>query len=75
MNPRGFHTITLGCKLNQFDSAAIAEALTEIALWCEAHDVPISVAVARPRGSRCRPRRAPSRATPSQAALAPLTDP
>jgi len=23
MNPRGFHTITLGCKLNQFDSAAI----------------------------------------------------
>lgn len=23
MHPRGFHTITLGCKLNQFDSAAI----------------------------------------------------
>ncbi len=23
MDSRGFHTITLGCKLNQFDSAAI----------------------------------------------------
>jgi len=23
MNPRGYHTVTLGCKLNQFDTAAI----------------------------------------------------
>jgi len=28
MHDRGFHTITLGCKLNQFDGAAIAGELT-----------------------------------------------
>ena len=27
MDPRGFHTITLGCKLNQFDTAGIAGEL------------------------------------------------
>jgi threonylcarbamoyladenosine tRNA methylthiotransferase MtaB len=27
MDPRGFHTITLGCKLNQFDTASIAGEL------------------------------------------------
>jgi len=27
MNPQGFHTITLGCKLNQFDTAGLAGEL------------------------------------------------
>ena len=29
MDPRGFHTITLGCKLNQFDTAGIAGELMQ----------------------------------------------
>ncbi len=28
MDPRGFHTITLGCKLNQFDTAAVEGELS-----------------------------------------------
>ena len=36
MKDRGFHTITLGCKLNQFDSAGIEGELARRGFLAEA---------------------------------------
>ena len=41
MHERGFHTITLGCKLNQFDGAAIEGELIRRGFFAEPDRAPL----------------------------------